>query len=71
MKNLVQAMGALSRDMLFFHGHVASPRAVEDFAGAAEIDGASARRSRQDRCGVMQLARAHAHRRCVSRSVGR
>lgn len=48
MRNFLQAMGALSRDMLFFQGHVASPRALANFAGSG-TGGDNARRPRQDR----------------------
>lgn len=38
MKNFIQMMGALSRDMLFLHGHATSPRTLADPAKPARDD---------------------------------
>lgn len=49
MKNFIQMMGALSRDMLFLHGHVTSPRALADPASSAPDDDGKAPQQNKQR----------------------
>jgi hypothetical protein len=48
MKNFIKVMGALSRGMLFLHGHATSPRALADPARSApDGDGKASQQNQQ------------------------